>query len=307
MTAEPLVIWRLLDGKAGHENQTAGLLQALRSLRPVAAYELRTVRSLPSAAAALLSWFPWADTLPDPDLIIGAGQATHVALLAARRARGGRSVVLMRPALPVTWYDLCLIPAHDRPPPAANVVVTHGVLNRIRPGAAKDPHKGLILIGGPSRHHAWSNAQIIQQLRAIIERTPQRHWLLTTSRRTPADFLPALQAQLHADTVEVVPYEQTTPDWLPMQLAWAAQVWVTEDSISMLYESLTSGAAVGLIEVPVHKRDRVVQGVEALLAEGLVTDFTTWNSGGELRAPKQSFNEAARCAQDIIRRWYNGA
>ena len=52
----------------------------------------------------------------------------------------------MQPSLPCSWFDLCAIPLHDAPRPAENLFITQGVLNRVRPGAAKDPRQGLILI-----------------------------------------------------------------------------------------------------------------------------------------------------------------
>ncbi len=301
MNTPSIVIWRFLDGKAGHENQTAGLVQALQGVQPVEVRDLPVVDGL---------WRYLRQSLPDatapaPDLLLGAGHATHLPLLLTQIIKGGRTVLLMRPTMPRRWFDLCIIPAHDEPKAADNVVVTRGVLNRIRPGVAKDPRKGLILIGGPSRHHQWSNAAIIGQIAEIVANTPKQRWLLTTSRRTPAGFVDALRAAVATDALEIVPAEQTGPDWLPAQLAWAGTVWVSADSVSMIYESLTAGAAVGLLDVEPRIRDRVVIGVEALQSEGLVLSFKDWMTGRELRPPKQPFNEAARCAREIVQRWFS--
>ncbi len=273
LAPSPLIIWRFLDGKPGHENQSAGLVQALRTSRPVEAHDIPVPGEIAAFGAWLAGRFPWGRTLPAPDLLLGAGHATHWPLLAARRTRGGRAVVLMRPTLPLGCFDLCIVPAHDHPRAADNVWVTRGVLNRVRPGVAKDPRQGLILIGGPSQHHAWSTPGMVEQVRAVVAHDAGRRWVLTTSRRTPADFLDALRRQLDAGIdsgiddgrIELVPGETTAPDWLPAQLAWAGAVWVSADSVSMVYEALTSGAAVGLLEVPARGRARVVRGVEALV------------------------------------------
>lgn len=312
LAPSPLIIWRFLDGKPGHENQSAGLVQALRTSRPVEAHDIPVPGEIAAFGAWLAGRFPWGRTLPAPDLLLGAGHATHWPLLAARRARGGRAVVLMRPTLPLGCFDLCIVPAHDRPRAADNVWVTRGVLNRVRPGVAKDPRQGLILIGGPSQHHAWSTPGMVEQVRAVVAHDAGRRWVLTTSRRTPADFLDTLRRQLDAGIdsgiddgrIELVPGEATAPDWLPAQLAWAGAVWVSADSVSMVYEALTSGAAVGLLEVPARGRDRVVRGVEALLDEGLLTTYSQWLEGAELRAPKQPFDEAARTAREILARFF---
>ena len=99
-----IVIWRFVDGKPGHEKQSAGLLQGIESIHPIAVFEI-DVRFKP---------FFWCQIrrklrgetpdLPEPDLLIGAGHRTHLPLLIARIACGGRTVVLMRPTLPHRWF-----------------------------------------------------------------------------------------------------------------------------------------------------------------------------------------------------------
>lgn len=303
----PLSVWRFIDGKPGHENQTAGLAQALQAQRPVEVHDIGVPNGLAAAGAGLVCWFPWGDTLPDPDLLLGAGHATHTPLLAARRARGGRAVVLMQPSLPCSWFDLCAIPLHDAPRPAENVFITQGVLNRVRPGAAKDPRQGLILIGGPSKHHRWAERDVLEQIAQIQARSaPQQRWRLTTSRRTPPGFITALNKIVDPARIDVVPFEQTDVEWLPAQLAWAGSVWVTADSVSMVYEALTAGAAVGLIDVPARAEDRIASGMQSLVDTEWVTSFSQWRSGAELRAPRQPFSEAARVAREIMQRWFSG-
>ena len=300
--SRPLIVWRFTDGKPGHDNQTLGLLAALRTLAPVDDFPIHIADCRTGLVACLTGRTASGLDAPDPDLIIGAGHATHLPMLNARRVRGGRVVVLMKPTLPTAWFDLCVIPAHDRTRHRENILVTRGVLNRVRCDAEKDERAGLILVGGPSEHVAWSGAAVAGQIDAVLARTPEWHWTLTTSRRTPADFL----AQLDTDRPQltVVPCEQTGPDWLPEQLARAAQVWVTQDSVSMVYEALTAGAAVGLLTVPWRNaRDRLARGVAQLLRDGLVTAFDAWQQGQMLQPPVAPFNEAERCAAWIVQRW----
>ncbi|MEZ5579447.1 MAG: ELM1/GtrOC1 family putative glycosyltransferase [Candidatus Competibacteraceae bacterium] len=118
----PLVVWRFSDGKAGHDNQSGGLTEALARLRPV---EIVTPQRLTPIAALLAlaggRLTAWPD-LPVPDLLVGAGPGTHLSLLAAQRR--ARAVVLMRPSLPLALFDLCLIPEHDTPPVRVNVLAT---------------------------------------------------------------------------------------------------------------------------------------------------------------------------------------
>jgi mitochondrial fission protein ELM1 len=310
MAARPrlgIVAWCFTDGKAGHENQSRGLIDALGERLPVADYSIPAESGLAAARDYLRGRFPAAHDLPDPDLIIGAGHATHLPMLAARRARGGRVIVLMQPSLPNAWFDLCVIPEHDQPRPAPNLLVTRGALNRIRHVAEHDDGAGLFLVGGPAPHVQWDTAAVIAQIRTVLERSPEQHWWLTTSRRTPDDFIPALTAQLPealAARLTVVPFSETDVGWLPEKLGLAAQVWVTQESVSMVYEALSSGAAVGLLALPsTQPQGRVARGIDGLLREGLVLCFADWEQGSELRVPAKRFDEAGRCADWICKAW----
>jgi len=298
----PFVVWRISDGKRGHDNQSLGLTEALEKCVPVETYTLPALSAWRAWAYGLAGSFPPARGLPDPDLLLGAGHATHLTLLAARRARGGRAVVLMKPSLPLSIFDLCVIPEHDALAPSERVLVTRGALNRIRPSDEKDTRRGLILLGGPSRHHDWSDESVLEQVCAIAECEHEIYWCIATSRRTPNSTLDRL-CELTLDNVEVVAQQDTGAEWLPEKLARSSQVWVTEDSASMLYEALTANAATGVLPVPAKGESRIARGVAVLTRDGLVTRFADWQLGKVLALPAQPFNEAARAAAWISERW----
>ncbi|MFZ5473657.1 MAG: mitochondrial fission ELM1 family protein [Pseudomonadota bacterium] len=299
----PLVIWRLSDGKAGHDKQSRGLAQALSRHVATKILEVRVNSPLKSLIAWTLGRYPPGAGLPAPHLLIGAGHDTHPALLAARRARGGRTVVLMRPSQPLRLFDRCLIPAHDQPPARPNVIATRGALNTVRPSRQHEAGLGLILVGGPSGHYHWDSQRIAQQIAQVIHKTPAVRWRLTTSRRTPADFLNAMP-RADLPNLEIVPFDATPPGWLEAELARAGQAWVTEDSVSMVYEALTAGCAVGLLRLPRQGDSRVARGVEQLIRDNWVTPFEAWRPEQPLLAAPEGFDEAERCARRILEKWF---
>ena len=235
--------------------------------------------------------------LPKPDLIIGAGHATHPTLLAARRAHGGRAVVLMKPSLPRRCFDLCILPRHDGVAADAHTLVTEGALNRIRPATARDANRGLLLIGGTSPHFEWDSDAIQVQIKRILARTPDTHWTLTTSRRTPADFLALLPQH---PKLNIVPHTATSPDWLPEQLARCGTVWVTPDSASMVFEALTAGAAVGVFDLPANPKSRVGRAISQLADAQRITRFANWCASDQLQPNTHPLAEADRCAKWIL-------
>lgn len=285
------------DGKMGHLNQSLGLAEALVDLCPGAGVAQQAPLSRSQAWKSLISGrLPGAVPALVPDLLIGAGHGTHLTLLALKRCWNVPAVVLMKPTLPLALFDLCLIPEHDVPPCRDNVISTRGALNRMRP-APKVPGSGMILIGGPAKNSGWPEAGLLEQLNAVVQRDP-RPWKLTTSRRTPGSTLALLQ---QLEGVELFPVEQTEPGWLPQQLAVTEQCWVSEDSVSMVYEALSAGCAVGTFEVPWQRKGRLFRGLKRLKQNGLLTPFSEW-SGTPLRAPEEGFNEAARCAEAIMKK-----
>lgn len=303
---QPLTLWRLVDGKPGHEKQTLGLAQALGRLT-----DCRRIDIPAPAGGNLRSWltgrFPAGAGLPAPDLILAAGHTTHLAALAARRAHGGRIVVLMRPSLPLAWFDLCLIPEHDRPPVRSNVLATLGVLNAVTPTGAHDPDTGLFLIGGASPHFAWDDEAVLGQVRAVAAAARSVRWRLTDSRRTPPGFLAGLAADPAVAGLEILPHATTPSGWLEQALAGAGQAWVTEDSVSMVYEALTAGCAVGLLRLPAKGESRISRGIADLVREARLTPFDAWQRTGVLPPPHDRFDEAGRCGHEILNRWFPNA
>jgi len=296
-----MVIWRLIDEKPGHQNQSIGLCTALERITPLQCFDITVEGRWSHFVEWLLGRFTPGKELPSPDLIIGAGHATHFGLLAARRHRGGRSVVLMKPTLPVSWFDLCIAPEHDRVS-GANVFTTQGVINAILPSQKERGEQLLILVGGISQHCQWDDDLIIEQILAISEASPQANIIVTDSRRTPVTFLEQLQNH-QLNNLTITSWKQTPPDWVGQQLAESKVVWVTPDSVSMVYESITSGATVGLFDLASKGEGRVSDGIQMLLAKERITAFSRWRESGHMAEPKGTFCEADRCANWMLTEW----
>jgi mitochondrial fission protein ELM1 len=291
-----LTIWRISDGKPGHDNQSLGLAEALLRRVPGSEHCIPLAGSggffarLRAAGAAAVG-------LPVPDLILAAGHATHPALLWLARKHRAKSVVLMKPSLPLSCFDLCIAPEHDFPAGCTrpNLILTRGALNRVFPAAGEKSGK-LILIGGPSKTHGWDGEAMLAML---AKATDRGGWELTDSRRTPAGFLDQIREKIPG--IVTHSHRETPPGWVPEKLRAAKEVWVTEDSVSMIYEALTSGARVGLLPVPQLVRDsRVLRGIDRLVADGFLTPYARWAETQRIARPPETLREAERCAEITI-------
>ena len=78
--------------------------------------------------------------------------------------------------------------------------------------------------------------------------------------------------------------------------------WISEDSISMVYESLTAGQNVGLISLKAKNKSRITNEMDRLKKEKLVfaNENKSYKNKNKLHA---AINEASRCAKLIKRQF----
>ena len=137
----------------------------------------------------------------------------------------------------------------------------------------------------------------------IVLASNNPHKLVEISKITENfGFELVLQSELGVD----IDVEETGTTWVADNLAKSVEVWVTQDSVSMVYEALSSGAPVGIIEMPAkegpHKPDasRIARGLSMLIADGSVCRFTEWAKPNTIPRPGTVMKEAARAATYIL-------
>jgi len=298
-----LVIWQIVDGKPGHENQSGGLIMALKEKHKCYVEQVPVRTYGVTWPQYLLGRYRFHHSWQHPHLVIGAGSRTHPTILAASRAMRAAAIVLMSPPrIFQPLFDLCITPEHDKRR-GHNVITTKGAINTIRPSHSQSPERGLFLIGGPSKHHGWHEGLLLKQIETILTQNPEIRWKLTTSRRTPESTLGQLQS-LKNPNLAIYPVDKTPQGWVAKTLAESGNVWATEDSVSMVYEALSSGARVGLLQVPrLTQNSRVLRGLDDLIEKGLVQPYE--RSGAKISEPSRRFplNEADRIASIIETRF----
>ena len=290
-----LNVWRFSDGLSGHDAQSNGLCLAIKEIVSIEQFDLDIDSIKNCLKNLLLKKFPMGEDLPNPDIIIGAGHGTHLTMLTARYIRKGKIIVLMKPSLPLNLFDICIIPKHDSPPKQKNVIETTGALNSIEFNKHKQKNKGLILIGGPSNHYQWSNKLIAQQINEIISTHKEIDWTIANSRRTPKNMLSMITASTKKK-YEIINYNDS-PKKNIKQLVFASEtIWVTPDSVSMIFESLSSGALVGLFNLKEKKTTRITIQINNLVSNNNITTFGSWKKKNKLKNNNLELNEAHRCA-----------
>ncbi len=256
-----------------------------------------------------------------PDLVLSAGRRSAAVALWLKARFGSRIVHCMNPGLGGLFrpeaFDLLVMPGHDNPAPAANVLRIIGAPHRVtqlKLRHARDAWEErlahlprprvALLVGGPIRGTEMPPARahaLARQVARLVGKAGGSV-IATTSRRTGAEATEALSAGL-ARVMHVL-YRWGEPGENPYLgfLATADAIVVTADSISMMSEACATGAPVFFAlpeQADARKRRFLAELAEADQVHPLGNSLSPW--------PRAPFDEAERVASEIRRRFGLGA
>ena len=257
------VIWRFTDGKAGHDKQSLALIDSLMNQTKCRLFDFNVQGKRNPILNIILKNYKLPEGVTKPDIAIGAGHKTHLHLLAVKRCFNAKIVVIMKPSLPLMFFDLCVIPKHDGIKNSPNIINIQSSLVRCNSNIKKKENIGLILIGGPSKHYLWDSKAVLEEICKISKKFKFKKLLLSTSRRTPFDFLDQLN-ELNISNIKVNEYSKIKSDWLEKHINKVKNIWVTNDSYSMVTEALASGADVDIIDLEVKQKSKLSKEMKVI-------------------------------------------
>ncbi|MDE0201072.1 MAG: mitochondrial fission ELM1 family protein [Rhodospirillaceae bacterium] len=238
---------------------------------------------------------------PWPDLLIGCGRRSAPVSAAVRRAAGGRTfaVHIQNPRTPLRCFDLIVPLAHDGlagPNVVPSRVALHGVTPEKLAAAGAEWRGRLgdltvaVMLGGRTRSHRFTRQTLGELARGLADLDGDI--AVTASRRTEPDAVEALKARLPRawfwDGAGRNPY-------LGM-LALARHIVVTEESVSMISEAISTGKPVHLAKMAGGSR-RLAQFHASLRDAGNVRPF----DGRLAQWRYEPVNETPRIAAEL--RW----
>jgi len=198
------------------------------------------------------------------DVVVSTGSSLSGVNMIFSGSLGAKSIVILKPNLPVNKFDLVITPEHDRLK-ANNVVNIKGALslpvdteeesNKVLE-YFKLSHKSKIslFIGGPIA----SGRDFDKNMRIFIDKLKDFSVannlgvLVTTSRRTPKYIGELIEKELgnfKGTEAIVIANKENYPFVLGGFLSVSSLVFVTSDSISMISESLSVGRTTVCVEL----------------------------------------------------------
>lgn len=288
------ICWIITEGIAGTENQCLAVAEKLGFERPVIK---RIGLKWPfSWLCPFLKTVPeWAFTgdslaAPYPDLLIASGRKAIPASLFIKKRRRKQTftVQIQDPRIAPRYFDLVAVPEHD-PARGANVLVTTAAPTRIdseklamekQAFAARFedlPVKRIaVLIGGNSKAHRLTPAIARKLFADLLPFLQSGEWgvMVTVSRRTPPFIADYLKERL--TTPHCIFWDGRSGDAganpYTAYLAHASHILVTEDSVSMISDAVTTGKPVYIVPLEGGSKrfSRFRQGLEK---KGMIRAF----------------------------------
>ena len=134
----------------------------------------------------------------------------------------------------------------------------------------------------------------------MLKRNPKIKFKIATSRRTQKIFIDYLNDNFKKN-IPVYKYENVKKNWFMEEVKLSKYAWVTEDSISMIYELIASGSNVNPIRLEKKYDSKISIEILRLINTGLISAY----DGKRKKTNNLLFNnEAKRCANFILNKWF---
>lgn len=310
----------LSDGIRGHLHQSRGVANCLHQLAggAVSVHEVPRLkgvhrfrmlkiggRFLPRGKESdLLSWLEETggrsllqevrkeigETSPEKVLFLSAGSSAAPFCLSLARLMGARCAAIMTPAVLGTEpFDFAIVPEHDHPDPAPNLLVTLGAPNHIVPQflqshageleqryPANSERRWALLLGGDDGNYRISPEWIRCWVPPLLEQAAREKadLYITTSRRTSPAAEEVLRGVAEGEEcVRMLLLASKDPsNPVPGMLGLCDKILCTDDSVSMVSEAVTAGRDVALLRVERKRglRSSLNRLTESLVAAGLL-------------------------------------
>jgi mitochondrial fission protein ELM1 len=265
------------DGKPGHENQSLGLAEHIPGNKTILlrhslkegigeAWLRFIVRNFAGVRANPGKYLKQAFSDAEikrliehsPKAVISAGSLSAAPCLLAGKLTGAKTCVCMRPSLlPLSFFDLAVLPEHDNPPDAPNIVRTLAAPNRVSDERLNEeadkwwdelpPGERVIswIIGGPSASARFDENHVLGGLLETLVWARYGGWQvwLSTARRTPVSLEESIKKVANgypALTWKLLWHDDHRNPLYAMFLRSRIAV-VTSDSVSMIAEAASAG------------------------------------------------------------------
>jgi mitochondrial fission protein ELM1 len=278
------ILW-ISDGKKGHEKQVEILLNEISKTENITVnkeiilinklsqiLELLIYSTSQLFGNLLLSKKKFSAYKKNKtDIVIGAGSSIHIRMLLIKNYvlnKGGsiKAISILAPNLYKSKFDIICSPSHDskKLSNTNKAIYFEGSLAKVSTRKV-DKNIGFIGIGGINKHFIFDQDAIMQQIKFLIGLYPQKKWFIFTTRRTPNEMIHEV-TELSSNNNNLIMSDDNYDEIIEK----ASIKVVTQDSVNMVYESLSTKGQTILFNMKYIKVNKIVNQINLLLSNKYV-------------------------------------
>ena len=202
------------------------------------------------------------------DFILSAGASLVPLNRCLARENCAKSIILMRPGFPYSLlhYDLAVVPRHDRGGIPGRSFRPQLIPSRTAPELLQEAAEKLkpslrhpgrvkisVFLGGVTRNYQMDLAAVERFFSVLGRMAPAMgDFVVTTSRRTPEPVCRFVRERVARDPhcqMAVIGAEDGRKEVAPGMLALGGILMITEDSLSMISEAVSTGKKVLILKL----------------------------------------------------------
>lgn len=201
------------------------------------------------------------------DIIVSTGSLTYYANKLLTKKYSSRNIAILSPRGYRLNFDYIICPKYDRPPNSKKIIripvnisssntIWYNNQSKIFLNSHSQKKRSIgIIIGGDNKFSQISEIEIFNQIKMILDLTPNyEHWI-TTSRRTS----PKIDAVINKFKFDYKLIYNDNPNYNPVPafINLCSHLFITSDSTSMISESVSAGSAyVSIIPTKNHHKSK---------------------------------------------------
>jgi mitochondrial fission protein ELM1 len=273
------ILW-IKDGKKGHEKQVQALLEELSKTIDIKIHEedyhissqKRSLDIFHHATSYIFKKYNSCKILRDYDqndihLVIGAGSNIHTRILLIKKVlkkicnKNIIAISLLTPSFFKNEFDFICAPNHDEIKLSKfnNTIFFEGSLAKV---SIQNPDDdiGLIGIGGVNKHFMFNENDLIKQIEYVLSLYPNKNWYFFSSRRT-SDLMNNKIKILSKSFSNIIIANEDFDEIIKR----ASIKFVTQDSMNMVYESLSTKGQTFLFNMRYKSENKITKQINKLL------------------------------------------
>jgi len=273
------ILW-IKDGKLGHEKQVQALLEELSRTIDIKIYEenyhisslKRFFDIFHHSTSYVFKKYDSCKILKsynqnDVHLVVGAGSNIHIRILLLKKAlkdiynKDIIAISILTPSLFKNEFDFICAPKHDEIKLSnyKNIVFFEGSIAKVST-QEPDDDIGLIGLGGTNKHFVFNEDDLIKQIEYILSLYPNKDWYLFSSRRTTELMISKINILSNSYSNLI-----TTHQSFDEIIRRASIKFITQDSMNMVYESLSSKGQTLVFNMKYKNENKITKQIKKLL------------------------------------------